>query len=87
MCVCVRPSVKIVRIGHTLAKIKIAKVKFVDIYILPSNGVIAKIALHDRDLLLRSTILNIYISQTVRASAKIGGRHLQILTFVIEYCM
>ena len=43
---------------------------------LPSNGVIAKIVLHDLNLLSEGKNLNFYISETVRASAKVCVRHL-----------
>ena len=49
---------------------------FCQILHLQSNGVVAKIALRDRDLLFEYNKLNFYISETVKASTKMFGKHL-----------
>ena len=41
---------------------------------LPSNGVIAKIILRDLDLLFEVKILNVNISETVRARENMHGK-------------
>ena len=49
---------------------------------MPSNGVIAKIAHHDLDLLFEDQILkNLYISETIRASTTICGDNCRFLHF------
>ena len=47
-------------------------------------SVIAKIVLRDIDLPFEGKILNVNISETVKASAQICGSLLSILTFAIE---
>ena len=53
--------------------------KFVYFGICKSNGIIAIIALRDLDLLFK--VKYCYISETIRGSANICGRHVYILTF------
>ena len=60
LCLCVRVSVKIVRTRHTIEKNKNVKNDVCRFRDLPSNGVIARIALRDLD----------HISEKVRASTK-----------------
>ena len=58
---------------------------FVHFDIWPSNDAIEKIATYDLvDNFLKE--LFFCISKMVRASAKLCGRHLQILTFASELC-
>ena len=51
----------------------------------PSNGVIVKVLLFDFDRLFEGKKI-FFMSETVRASAKMCGRHLHILTFALEWC-
>ena len=77
--------VKIVSTGHILVKIKNVKNNVYTFSHLLSNGVIAKIALNDLDrLFVVKKFKNNYISEKVRTSAQICGRHLSILTFAID---
>ena len=59
---------------------------FTDICHLPSNGVIAKIGFVTLTYFLKINIFVIFISETMRGSAKMCGRQLKILTIVIEWC-
>ena len=63
------PSVKIVRTGHTLAKIKNVKNDDSRFIHLPFNCAIVKIAFLDLDLFLEVKILIFYISETVKGIA------------------
>ena len=82
MSVCL--SVKLVRIGHTLMKIANVKNDVCRFLHFPSNGVIAKITIRELDLLFGGQHLKLYISETVRDSAKNCERHMLILTLAIE---
>ena len=69
LCVCASVCVSIDRTGYILVKIKSVEMTFVD--------VIAKIALSDPDLLSEGQkFKKMYVFYTVRASAKMYGRHL-----------
>ena len=84
---CVSFCATIVCTSYNVAKIKNVKNDICRFCHLPLNGVLEKIALRNLDLLffLKVKIKNVYISETVRASLKICGRHLNILTFAIEF--
>ena len=69
-----------VHVGHTLAKITSVKNDVCRFWHFPSNGAIIKIALRDTDLLYGGQILKKnYISETVRASAKMCRRDCRFL--------
>ena len=68
-------SVKIVRIRSHLNDIRNVKNDVRRLCHLPLNGVVAKIALRDLDLLFKVNNFKLNICKTVIASAKMCGRH------------
>ena len=73
LCLCV--CVTFMCTGRTFVKIQNKKNDIYRIWHFPSNGIITKIALHDRDIFLK--ILNINISEMDRVSSK-----MDLTTFV-----
>ena len=98
LCLSVFVCVTIVTTGHTLEKIKNVKNDVCRLWHLPSNGVIAKIVLHDLDLLFEGkncdTLIYLKLLELANKCVEgllynvifaIGGQHCTNYTSTLTY--